>query len=859
MEQVGFGDEVYYEVPEDPTNMLEKLDVDKVTNVVVTDSGALLDSDLDADEIKIKSTADTKGTVSSDPYKVVVDADLMSLVGLEVDLWVDGDEVLAIDDTNASDIVEITDDIDNITADGFDVTDEDDDVTSYTLAEGAVVVLNYEKDSITEAKTDDDGVATGIWKMIANDDNEVSYLWIIDYGTPGIVDEVDVNDEVIDFKESSTLDLSEVDDYAVVLNGELADLNDIQEWDLVYEFGSDDDHKRIEVVREAVEGTLERQRDGWDKIYVDGEKYDVASGASFSTDAGDTLGDSTSDLLGEEVKVLLDAEGDAFVVIGDVEATTDLYAVVAEKAAAEGYGDDEAYIRLFTTDGDDVVYKFDEDFWTEDIDVELKTALQEPNNDPDTLVGTLVEVSLNDAGEIDGITTVGTGSINWEDEAYDFTFSGQVDDTNDRLQDTGSGTWYYAADDMVIFHVPFTGGFADDYDKWDVVTWKALEDATTSIDLNGLADKNEDIEYIVVTSGTLGAPAADDYLFVGTFENADGTNVEYFDGTLRTAVMATGASGDPTAIPEYAIVDIDFNSDGEIKSISMKPWAKANVELDDDPVYGSRVEVDGVVYLVDPEDEKTVIFDAVNDELDIIDVSDLAEGDFVSVVDNDDGGVGDQVADYIVRHDKDTDAPSAPTASVSEGTNPDDLDISGVAEANSVVTATVVDWLDNSVTANRMADADDGAYSWVDLDVSTLADGVLTVAVTATDMAGNTSDAATDTSTKEALAPKIVSITGSGTTITVVFGEVVDETSVKTKTNWTYKYDGANPGTISGITYDANTSTATITVQNPVQDNATLTATSSVVDNDDPDTPTPIDTQADTGTYDSTAGTWSID
>ncbi len=666
MEQVGFGDEVYYEVPEDPTNMLEKLDVEVIEDVVIEDAGVLLDSSLDDDEIKIEDDSTT--------YTVVVDADLMSLVGLEVDLWVDGDDVLAIDNTNADDIAEISDDITiddgDLTGGGqITLTDDDDNDTTYTVLSDAVVVHNFEVvTNFTGADVD------GEWKMIANADDEISYLWIVDYDlTPGIVDEVDVDDEVIEFKKTADLDLSGEDDYSLFLNGEAITLEDLEEWDLVYEFAGSEATLLL-VVRDSIAGDLDRQRDEWSKVYIDGEKYDVSSGAYYSTNAGDDLSSvgtsGDSDLLGEDVEVLLDIAGDAFVIIGDVEEAADNYAVVASSADTDTQGyETVGFVRLFTTDGEDVVYSFEQDYFEDDLydvngaDHAVWNAIwDDPNDalDPDP-VRTLVKYSLNEAGEIDKMEVVTPDFSNVQADLDDTAVADDMEDY-ERIND--SGTYYYVASDTVIFDVT-----ANDYDDWAIVSWSAVVDASTSGDTNadvtftGTQDKN-DIEYMLVT-GDLGVAEDDDVLFVDAYQGADGYFIEYYvDGSMESAEVTSSLEGSldeasEVAALEYKVVTLDFDIDGKVKNITPLQFESFTVggqttdtvQLGNDPITGSRlaIEHDGgtTEFLVTSD---TVIFDTEDDNVHLLSLSDLGEDDYVMVIQGD-----PNVADYIVR----VDAPSA--------------------------------------------------------------------------------------------------------------------------------------------------------------------------------------------------------
>lgn len=109
----------------------------------------------------------------------------------------------------------------------------------------------------------------------------------------------------------------------------------------------------------------------------------------------------------------------------------------------------------------------------------------------------------------------------------------------------------------------------------------------------------------------------------------------------------------------------------------------------------------------------------------------------------------------------DSTPPAAPSVSIPEvvnDANDDATPISGVAEPGSTVSLSVDDATPGSpVTDTVTADGTTGAYS-KSLNLSSLADGAITVTATATDAVGNTSAPATDTATKDATVPAMPTV-----------------------------------------------------------------------------------------------------
>ncbi len=137
-----------------------------------------------------------------------------------------------------------------------------------------------------------------------------------------------------------------------------------------------------------------------------------------------------------------------------------------------------------------------------------------------------------------------------------------------------------------------------------------------------------------------------------------------------------------------------------------------------------------------------------------IDVSDLADGTLTFTATATDSE--DNTAETTATALKDTVAPEVAITSVTDpinSLNAASVAASGTGEAGATITLVATDG-DNSTSEYTTTVGEDGTWSITDIDVTGLADGTVTFNVTATDGAGNSSEAAA-TSTKDTVAPAL--------------------------------------------------------------------------------------------------------
>lgn len=633
MVQIGYGDDKQWVVSgtagtDKETLLGDRLDCVLYEDVQVVDLGLLEGSTLDFDQIEVEG---------EEPFTLLdVDYDLLTYVGHEVDLWVnDDDEVVFITDNDADDVVVATGDVEVTTSDDkFEY-----DGKKYTIDDDTFIVYNFEvfdfgsaDDKWDLAKADDDGSEyTGDWFFIADNKRNVEWLFVVDWVEPVVVEDVDVDDLEIENKVRRDIFLDEDDDFLMVaLDGSEFALADLEENDLVYNFHD----KILVVVRDVVEGEFTRQRNDYADVYIDGVKYDVYMDdpmkAYWSTDGGDDFDQSSySKLLGEDVVAYLDAQGKVFLMYGVSDKEDDsMYAVIVKDAKVETSGYAEEYlIKLLTEKGDVVVYNIDEDYYDDELAGSGKWAALKS--------GTLITFELNSAGEIDemALVTVKEVTLKMADDGDD------IDDYGRFFDDDDDG-YKYADDDIVVFDI---SPGPDDVDDWAVAGWNALADATGDVTVRAEYDGRW-ITALVLVTGTFGSAEADEVLFVEQYQTKDDWHLVYFtpDGKEVDVIASKKMAG----LNQYDVVELSFNAAGEVTKAKALTFVAARpFELGDDPVDGNVLTVNGDDYLVDKD---TVIFDTEDDDLDILDIDDLREGDFVMLIDEDD----DYVLEYVIRVDE---------------------------------------------------------------------------------------------------------------------------------------------------------------------------------------------------------------
>lgn len=632
---------------EDKTLLKEKLDV-KEFKADVT-AIAKVDDTLDADEITLANAEDSD---NDGDYKVIVDFDAEAIFGKKVKVWVnDDDEIFFIAvDTDEDDIF-----VDSVNADATEnvvelkVEDEE-----FDWIASPTIYVNFVGG---KAKT---GVYEGMYGIfIRNDDDEITFANLFDFEGKGVVKKVDGDViEYVDLTDATSDDEElDLDDYdnVYVLNADFskADLDDIDENSVIYywdrEFDGDDE-LFIVVVNNKVEGELERIKD--DEIKVDGKSYDRASDAIASLDKGDDFVDWSAiadieDLMDEEVTVLLDMNGEAVYIVGDVDVTSDtIYGIVTYAEL-----DKDGKVTVFTKDGEEVTYTAED---RSDV-----SGLEQDNEgnainyfgiaSDDSLVYPIVSFKLNSDGEIDKgetFTKVIVTGDDVTDNAKEYTIS---KDDGDKF-------------------VEFTGGRF--YINEDTIIMKALDSDELDpsiIDYDDLVDMQFDNKVAVV----FGDVDKDADFIVFLEDDFEGTKDEVYFGIVTDSPWKVGDDykaeidvftegkdeytvAEKVYFDKATLVAFDFNNKNEAEWIVFD-------DLDDDPadvtsqaggltdasivsgtvtdVDGKYISIEGTVYKFDSD---AVVYNIKLDDStwklgDKISISKIDVDDEISVLIDEDG------------------------------------------------------------------------------------------------------------------------------------------------------------------------------------------------------------------------------
>ena len=405
----------------------------------------------------------------------------------------------------------------------------------------------------------------------------------------------------------------------------------------------------------------------------------------------------------------------------------------------------------------------------------------------------------------------------------------------------------------------------------------AATQASASVDYDRSAPVAPVITTPIEGDGVVNAAEDGDVLVEGTSEANATVDVSIFDGSnpAVTAQVTADGSGDWTLTGDE--LDVSGLDNGSLTVSATQTDAAGNtsaaatetITLDNvvaAPVITTPIEGDGLVSAA--EDNDVVVAGGGAEALATVDVSITdgtttvsttvtadGSGDWtlvggneldVSALDNGSltvsatqtDGAGNTSAAATETITLDNQAPSAPVITtpiegdgVVNAAEEGDVLVEGTGEANATVDVSITDGSNPAVTAQVTAD---GSGNWSlsgsELDVSGLDNGSLTVSVTQTDMAGNTSAAATATITLDNQAPAAPVITtpieGDGIVNAAEDGDVlVEGTGEANATVDVSISDSSNPAVTAQVTADGSGSWTLIGSELDVSglDNGSLT------------------------------------
>ncbi|EOD01775.1 S-layer homology domain-containing protein [Caldisalinibacter kiritimatiensis] len=605
MVQDGFGEDKTYKVEEGKT-LLGELGYDKLTARVV---------DINTSDLEI--TLEDEGD-----FEVPEGFEFEKAYGLELTVWVDGDEVV---------VCEINDEpmFDAVTGAEDEITlvsaDED-----YAVVEDATLILDGEEVKAENFNAD-------YAKVVLNDEDEVIWAQGFTFDDTFVVEEVE--DGIIYSYNSDELDS---EDYVIVKDGTEIVAEDIEEGDILF-YNKDEGY--IVVYNESENGEITRVYDN--AVKFEGEVYDYAlTNYDMKYLDGTTLGKADKNVLDammdedENVTVYFDFAGDIVLVEGDQgeSDTTSFYAVVESTTSPyPDRGTTKYTFDILNEEGDVVKYDLTETF-ADEYDGDGTNGVTTWTTD--IVTGAVVEVTVDEDGDITEVALVGSSTtLSGEDLEIDATYAEGY-----RLQDDAVVFWDEDNDDAVA--------------DWTVMTWLEAEDEFSKV-LDGGAEiypgSNGRVAVMVVTDTDVDSDTTD---YTGLVTNVrelntgdtwevtievNGEEYEYLtDGTLKASGI-TGIS-DMDDLEDKVVTVTVGNESEEISAAVIETGTTPALVTDIDTA-DDEITVSGSVYeLV----ENAVIYDATDNYAELS-LRDLEVNDKVSVyfVNND----TTRFVEYVIRTD----------------------------------------------------------------------------------------------------------------------------------------------------------------------------------------------------------------
>ncbi|QGU00475.1 hypothetical protein SYNTR_1881 [Candidatus Syntrophocurvum alkaliphilum] len=370
-------------------------------------------------------------------------------------------------------------------------------------------------------------------EFVLDEDGRIALIkaWTWSSTNAGVVDNVNLSRERVQYKNSDvrTTNLAD-DDYKVLINGLPAELEDIQENDIVYETDLYDVTLLV-VMSVQVPGELEFIRTtqitpeltAVTEVRVNGMWFDVALGGfMLSADAGSDFYDAKIDvnkiddkyeLLGEDVVLLMNPEQKVVGIISDVDATDRNFGIVDGEASVLDGNQEVEGVSIFRADGSVATYVVEdkEDFYDSG---DIKAAK----------VDALIKYSINSDGELELEENFKPSTAYWAFE---------TDTDNNILTVVNSDVVTVDVDDEAVtisegssFDISNTAIFNlhrddDDLQTVEVADFLDAVDGETSYPALIVVDGNT-IEYIVITDPNLEGTTVNIAMVIDTGRDVDG-------------------------------------------------------------------------------------------------------------------------------------------------------------------------------------------------------------------------------------------------------------------------------------------------------------------------------------------------
>jgi hypothetical protein len=587
--------------------------------------------------------------------------------------------------------------------DGVEVTSLKLDDKKYECADEVQMIMSENEKDIFEDKANigvdmDELMAADNIDFVLNDDGDVALIKVNAYSATkdtehgiakaGIVDSVNKKSAKITFKNTGSIDLDEDDSetYAIIKDGEIASLNDIEENDLVFDYTDDStldinynyalDHMLV-VSSNTVSGTFDALEttgavdDLLKSVTIDDETYYIPGDYTnrdylFSDDEGEkfTLNndyESAESVLGEDVTAWLSPTGKVIAIASAASNSGKIYGVINDDdVSALVNGKITNAIEIMLADESLVTYAPDEDSEIWDAALDKYVTL-----DDDTDIGAgntlcddiFVQLTLNSDGYINQIRRVADldSSICLEYAAADkITIYGDEDNETITINNQS-----YDVSGAAIFNISLDAAIDDD--EVAVVSLSEFLDQADSTIINAghvvAKIKDGEIQYLVFDNGNVLGSDNNVAMVVGSGTNADGKYVKLM--TTGDAVKYTVKSGTVPAkgnLMNYRLVS------GKVVNEYFTGWNYDGDEMTIDSISRNIFKIDGVNYAVNSD---TLYFDFTDDDPVAAEKGDFSADDAVKVYQE---NAGDALSAIVLVNATTASTTAAtPTASLATG------------------------------------------------------------------------------------------------------------------------------------------------------------------------------------------------
>ncbi|MBE7039026.1 MAG: S-layer homology domain-containing protein [Ruminococcaceae bacterium] len=592
MEQVGFGNDVNYEVV-DKTLLYDNLKVEKITAQVMAVGASSINGDSNLKDSQIQ--------IGEKIYNIGK-ADVREILGFNVDAYIEKDSktsektlLLAIPvEGNNESITVDSDDIEEVINTESSKAlrywvnkDTDKTAKKATIALDAKIMYNGKAGTFEDFKAISSGTIT---LLDSNTNGDYDIVFVNETLNYVVEEAISSTHKIVDKYGQKTLVLDPEDtniSFTIEKGSEFIEVADLEEWDILTVTQSKDGaFFHIEVSNEKVSGIVEEKDD--EKVYIGGEGYKVASNYPNTIN------------LNDEGTFYLDVQGKIAAVDAESRVSTN-YAYLNNIEKAAGINK-VLELELFTKDGETKLLKT-----ATKIKVNNKSglsadeALKEIGSNPK-----LITYELNSDGFISKVTTAKNldGGIDEDIFSKNLTLSGAVykSASGKLVSSSGSVT---VTDETIVFDIPQGKDDTNDYsirdkkffvndDEYDVAVYDMKEDLSASV--------------IIVTNSTGEADESSSIAVVDKItktQNSDGLDIEKLYAvqngkeitisTSESGVLVKQKDGKTVSLEQGDIIQYKTNVKGEIEKITLlfdisnKETESTNTVSDDLQTYYGKV------------------------------------------------------------------------------------------------------------------------------------------------------------------------------------------------------------------------------------------------------------------------------